>query len=59
MQKDGNEFVIEIPGRSVEFVLTNGKGEWDKPFSTNGKSKNYKIAERGQYFLQSGKIHNK
>ena len=48
-------FVIEFDSASIEFVLTNGEGDWDSPDpSTNHK--NYTIRSHGTYRVKSGKV---
>ena len=46
---------ISLPGRSLHFVMTDGKGQWDKP---SGEGVNYAICEPGSYLLNGGQITN-
>ncbi len=41
-------------GRSIEFVVNNGAGEWDSP--AGGPGRNYTINTPGQYRLHYGTI---
>lgn len=41
-------------GRSIEFVINNGAGEWDSP--PGGPGRNYTITAPGQYRLHYGTI---
>eukprot|EP00884_Botryococcus_braunii_P014103 jgi/Botrbrau1/22694/Bobra.0132s0035.1 len=45
---------VEIPGTSLEFVMTNGNGLWDKPDTRHGT--NYVIKKPGSYFLEAGRL---
>ncbi|EFJ40466.1 hypothetical protein VOLCADRAFT_108148 [Volvox carteri f. nagariensis] len=47
------EYAVRLPGRSVEFVLTNGHGEWDSP-GVGGIGRNYHIDTPGEYRLHYG-----
>jgi hypothetical protein len=51
MEQAGDQFKsIRIPGSRVEFVLNNGKGEWDSPPG------NYRIDGPGKYRLEHGHV---
>lgn len=45
---------VEISGSSVEFVMTDGNGLWDKPDLRHGS--NYVIKRPGSYCLESGRL---
>ncbi|GLI67771.1 hypothetical protein VaNZ11_012030 [Volvox africanus] len=47
------EYSIRVQGRSLEFVLTNGHGEWDSP-GGGGIGRNYHIDTPGDYRLHYG-----
>jgi len=38
----------------LEFVVTNGRGDWDKP----PRGSNYAVVRPGRYILNRGEIHN-
>ncbi|GAQ79326.1 hypothetical protein KFL_000280310 [Klebsormidium nitens] len=44
--------MLEIPATSLEFVLTNGGGDWDQP----GHGGNYHIDHAGTFTLLSGSL---
>lgn len=48
--------VLQVRGTRLEFVLTNGDGQWDSPnpYNTDGINKNYVIDAPGRYTLNSG-----
>jgi hypothetical protein len=51
MEQAGDQFrTLRIPGSRIEFVLNNGKGEWDSPPG------NYKIDGPGKYRLEHGHV---
>lgn len=49
---EGSEATCVVQGRTLEFVLTDGQGNWDKPSAVE----NYFISEPGDYSLARGKI---
>ena len=49
---DGTEVAFSIQGRTLEFVLTDGQGNWDKPSPTQ----NYVIDEPGAFVLSKGAV---
>ncbi len=49
---EGSEVSCVVLGRTLEFVLTDGLGNWDKPSAVQ----NYFINEPGDYCLARGKI---
>jgi hypothetical protein len=53
LTEDGTAWVA-IPGSSVEFVMTDGRGLWDKPDLRHGS--NYVIKKPGSYRLESGRL---
>ena len=46
------KYLVTIEGSQLEFVLTNGKGEWDKA----APSKNYSIPGSGTWLLAKGQL---
>lgn len=54
-----NSKVLQVRGTRLEFVLTNGDGQWDSPdpYNTNQANKNYVIDAPGSYRLESGKLN--
>eukprot|EP00197_Chlamydomonas_leiostraca_P004797 CAMPEP_0202870174 /NCGR_PEP_ID=MMETSP1391-20130828/14846_1 /ASSEMBLY_ACC=CAM_ASM_000867 /TAXON_ID=1034604 /ORGANISM="Chlamydomonas leiostraca, Strain SAG 11-49" /LENGTH=462 /DNA_ID=CAMNT_0049550671 /DNA_START=264 /DNA_END=1653 /DNA_ORIENTATION=+ len=44
--------VVKVQGTRLEFVITNGQGDWDGP----GPDRNYQIQGPGTYTLQNGQI---
>ena len=64
MEDGQNEYasskVLQVRGNRLEFVLTNGDGQWDTPdpYGTNQANRNYVIDAPGSYLLQSGKLSN-
>ncbi|PSC76785.1 type I [Micractinium conductrix] len=44
--------VLTVPGRRMEFVINDGKSDWDKP---QGKD-NYVVEEPGTYRVKNGKL---
>ena len=50
--------VLQVRGTRLEFVLTNGDGQWDTPdpYGTNQANRNYVIDAPGSYRLLSGKL---
>ncbi|GLC35654.1 hypothetical protein PLESTB_000002500 [Pleodorina starrii] len=48
------EYSLRVQGRSIEFVLTNGQGEWDSP--GGGPGRNYRIDTPGEYRLHYGAL---
>lgn len=50
--------VLQVSGTRLEFVLTNGDGQWDSPnpYNTDGVNKNYVVDAPGRYTLKSGII---
>lgn len=52
MERQGEGYVISVDGQSMEFVVTNGEGNWDKPVG-EGK-RNYVISKGGNYALKRG-----
>ncbi|PNH10693.1 hypothetical protein TSOC_002568 [Tetrabaena socialis] len=56
MEHNGNkEHSLTLQGRSIEFVLNNGRGEWDSPNGA-GAGKNYRIGTAGEYRLHNGAL---
>ena len=49
---DGTEVTFSTKGRTLEFVLTDGQGNWDKPSPTQ----NYVIGEPGAFVLSKGAV---
>lgn len=47
------EKALYVDGSRMEFVVTNGSGDWDKP---NDGSGNYRITEPGVYRLHNGAL---
>ncbi|CAL5224838.1 g7592 [Coccomyxa viridis] len=47
---------IVIPGKRLEFVMTNAEGGWDTPDPYSGGKKNYVIEAPGRYHLKSGRL---
>lgn len=56
MDRCEGKHVFSIRGNSIEFVLNNGKDQWDQPFQTNEKRNNYEIQGPGSYHLKRGTI---
>ena len=56
MKRDHNEFVFSVDGQSMEFVLNNGRDDWDQPFPVDDKQQNYIIKESGEFFLRHGTL---
>lgn len=56
--KFANWKVLQVRGTRLEFVLTNGDGQWDTPdpYGTNQANRNYVINAPGSYRLLSGKL---
>lgn len=47
-----------LAGKKMEFVLTNGKNDWDtpNPYRDTNKPNNYRIDSPGVYRLKSGRV---
>lgn len=50
---------IDVEAENMEFVMTDGEGNWDKPFQKekNAKNDNYNIDSPGKWLLEGGIIH--
>ena len=59
MERQEKEHVITIEAQSIEFVLNNGRDEWDQPFPLDEKRRNYKIKESGSFLLRHGSIQRR
>lgn len=59
MENHEKEKYIKLEGKQLEFVLNNGRDDWDKPFigqDENALPRNYKITSCGEYILHNGLI---
>ncbi|KAI8473343.1 MAG: hypothetical protein J3K34DRAFT_519011 [Monoraphidium minutum] len=53
---ENNQRIASIPGNAVEFVLTNGHGEWDSPGRYTDTPSNYFVRSPGTYKLKGGRL---
>ncbi|GMH35832.1 hypothetical protein BSKO_03700 [Bryopsis sp. KO-2023] len=57
MEPGSRGHFISVDASVVEFVLTNGHNEWDRPNPYSSKPTNYYLDTAGEYVLRSGRLH--
>lgn len=54
--EENNVRTVTINANSLEFVMTNNRGEWDSPGRYSDSPSNYLIQSPGVYKLRSGRL---
>lgn len=56
MERHDNAFIFSVDGSSMDFVLNNGRDDWDQPYPSDDKRENYTIKQSGEFLLKNGTI---